>query len=151
LSIFDKFAHKVCQYANLEEGLYEAVTLSIIVNELPFGGEGFVDLDLDNLPRLGQDISLQQHMQQHFFSLLDDSRSLLTMVKPVYVTEQLLRRWNSWEEWQILEGYLKSQNAIPFLVFRNVESNAKIQGENVFLADVRVMLARGQPYHYRRA
>lgn len=86
-------------------------------------GEAHAALDkveLEKLPRLGDTISLNDHMQVNFFSLLlNPARDLWEFTKPLLIKRQHLERLEGWRDWRTLSVYLRQQDLEPAAVFRN--------------------------------
>lgn len=153
-SIFETYAAKICRHVDLPPATYDTQTLNSYIMALPLG-EAHAALDaieLENLPRLGDTVSLNDHMQANFFSLLlNPARDLWEFTKPVLIKRQHLERLEGWRDWRTLSVYLSQEGLEPAAVFRNTPISIKSgQFETVayYAADIRVVLGRNAPFHW---
>lgn len=112
-------------------------------------GEAHAALDgaeLESLPRLGDTISLNDHMQANFFSLLlNPARELWEFTRPVLIKRQHLERLEGWRDWRTLTVYLHQEGMEPAAVFRNTPIPIKsgmFEQVEYYAADIRVVLGR---------
>lgn len=151
-SIYETYAAKICRHEGLAPGTYDSQTLNNYIMGLPLGEAhaAFDQVELEGLPRLGDTVSLSDHMQANFFSLLlNPDRDLWESTKPLLIKRQHLERLEGWRDWRTLLVYLRQQDLEPAAVFRNtpipIQSGA---GEAVeyYAADIRVVLGRNAPF-----
>ena len=119
-------------------------------------GESHAALDgaeLEALPRLGETVSLNEHMQANFFNVLGDPRrELWEMTRPVLIKRQYLERLEGWRDWRTLTVYLGQNGLEPAAVFRNtpIPINAgPFESVDYYAGDVRVILAREGVFEWR--
>lgn len=145
---FDTYAEKICRFAELKPRVYEAHSLNTVVLALPFA-EAHAAYDgqpLDGLPRLGETVSLQQHMQEQFFDVIAaPSRGLYESTAPVLIKCSFLERLEGWAEWHALAAYLTRFDLQPLIVFKNAPLSA-VGRESYYVADIRVICVRPEPY-----
>lgn len=108
--------------------------------------------DISKLYRLGQDVSLNEHMQERFFDQvkLGDGH-LMNMVYPFFILTDTLKGLPYWPEWQMLEAYLKPQGLYPWLVFKNKHYKVLVEDDAAeihVIADIRVGFEDGFTYSY---
>lgn len=151
-SIFETYAAKICRHVALPPATYDMQELNSYVMTLPLG-EAHAALDrveLESLPRLGDSISLNDHMQANFFSLLlNPARELWQFTKPVLIKRQHLERLEGWRDWRTLSVYLRQQDLEPAAVFRNTPIPIKsgpFETTDYYAADIRVVLGRSTPF-----
>jgi hypothetical protein len=151
-SIFEAYAAKICRHVALPPATYDMQELNSYVMTLPLG-EAHAALDrveLENLPRLGDSISLNDHMQANFFSLLlNPARELWQFTKPVLIKRQHLERLEGWRDWRTLSVYLRQQDLEPAAVFRNTPipiKSGSFETTDYYAADIRVVLGRSTPF-----
>ncbi len=154
-SIFETYAAKICRHVALPPATYDIHELNSYIMALPLG-EAHAALDrveLENLPRLGDSISLNDHMQANFFSLLlNPARDLWEFTKPVLIKRQHLERLEGWRDWRTLSVYLRQQDLEPAAVFRNTPISIKsgaFESSQYYAADIRVVLGRSTPFVWR--
>lgn len=144
-SIFDAYAAKICRHAELPPGEYDAHTLNSIIMTLPLG-EAHAALDgveLEKLPRLGETVSLNDHMQRNFFDVIGMAgRELYEFTVPVLVARRYLERLEGWRDWRTLAIYLGHSCLEPSLVFRNTPFHTWISNAErdvYYSGDLRVL------------
>lgn len=147
-ALFDAYAAKICRHAELPPGEYDAHTLNSIIMTLPLG-EAHAALEgvaLESLPRLGETVSLNQHMQRNFFDVLGMAgRELYEFTVPVLVARRYLERLEGWRDWRTLSVYLGQNGLEPVMVFRNTSMPLKVapfEQVDHYAADVRVLCLR---------
>lgn len=118
-------------------------------------GEAHAALDgveLERLPRLGDTISLNDHMQANFFNLLlNPARDLWEFTKPVLIKRQYLERLEGWRDWRTLTVFLHEKGMEPAAVFRNTPIPVKsgpFESVDYYAADIRVILGMKDPYRW---
>ena len=112
------------------------------------------DVELEKLPKLGESVSLNDHMQRNFFNVVGTpNRELYEFTVPVLVRQNYLERLDGWRDWRTLSVYMMQQFLQPVLVFRNTPMPTKritdlglVETVNYFVADVRVMCGRDEPF-----
>lgn len=151
-SIYETYAAKICRHVELPPGTYDSQKLNSYIMALPLG-EAHAALDkveLEHLPRLGDTLSLNDHMQAHFFSLLlNPARDLWEFTKPLLIKRQHLERLEGWRDWRTLSVYLRQQGLEPAAVFRNTPIPVKagpFETVDYYAADIRVVLGRSAPF-----
>ena len=151
-SIYETYAAKICRHVELPPGTYDSQNLNSYIMALPLG-EAHAALDkveLEHLPRLGDTLSLNDHMQAHFFSLLlNPARDLWEFTKPLLIKRQHLERLEGWRDWRTLSVYLRQQDLEPAAVFRNTPIPVKagpFETVDYYAADIRVVLGRSVPF-----
>ncbi len=157
MNLYEAYARKICREGNLKPGAYAVDDLNVHILGLPFGemASKLAEIPPEKLPILGQDISLNKHMQDSFFSLVnDEGRNLTSMIEPVLVDKQHLKSWSTWSDWKTLETYLTSLMLTPFLTFRNkvvttrrTAPNGDVWVFHCFVADIRISL-NGDAFTY---
>jgi len=154
-SIFETYAAKICRSAGLPPGSYETQKLNGCIMAQPLG-EAHAALDgveLENLPKLGESVSLNDHMQANFFSLLlNPARELWEFTRPVLVKRRHLERLDGWRDWRTLAVYLHQEDLEPSVVFRNSPIPIKagpFEEVDYYAADIRVLLGRSKPFEWR--
>jgi hypothetical protein len=151
-SIYETYAAKICRHVGLPQGSYDAQELNSYIMALPLGEAhaALGNVELENLPRLGDTVSLNDHMQAHFFSLLlNPARDLIEFTKPVLIKRQHLERLEGWRDWRTLTVYLHQEGMEPAAVFRNTPIPIKagpFETVDYYAADIRVVLGRSVPF-----
>ncbi|MFD1696788.1 hypothetical protein [Roseibium aestuarii] len=147
-SIFETYAAKICRCAELPPNTYDIIQLNRIVMTLPLA-EAHAALDgveHDRLPRLGDTVSLKEHMQANFFDILNQpARELWEFTKPILMKRQHLERLEGWRDWRTLSVYLSRDGLEPSAVFRNTPIPIKtdpFESVDYYVADIRVFLVR---------
>ena len=154
--IYETYAAKICRHVELPPGTYDAQKLNSYIMALPLGEAhaALGQVELEKLPRLGDTISLTDHMQAHFFSLLlNPSRDITEFTKPVLIKRQHLERLEGWREWRTLTVYLHQEGMEPAAVFRNTPIPIKtgpFETVDYYVADMRVVLGRSAPFVWQR-
>ena len=114
-SIYETYAAKICRHVELPPGTYDSQKLNSYIMALPLG-EAHAALDkveLEHLPRLGDTLSLNDHMQVHFFSLLlNPARDLWEFTKPVLIKHQHLERLEAYVSKLLETGRFPSRSAV---------------------------------------
>lgn len=153
-SIFETYAARICRYAELPPATYPTKDLNSYIMALPLG-EAHAALDqveLENLPRLGETVSLNDHMQAHFFSLLmNPARGLWEFTKPVLIKRPYLERLEGWRDWRTLSVYLLQEHLEPAAVFRNTPVTIKagpFETVEYYAADIRVSLGWNMEFEW---
>ena len=107
------------------------------------------EVELDQLPRLGDQIRLNDHMQKSFFDVLGmPGRDLPDCTAPVLIKGTHLERLEGWREWRVLKAYLERAALLPAFLFRNTPIPIKIgpfEHEDYYVGDVRVLMVRDEP------
>ena len=154
-SIYETYAAKICRHVELPSGTYDSHELNSYIMGLPLG-EAHAALDkveLESLPRLGDTLSLNDHMQANFFSLLlNPERGIWEFTKPVLIKRQHLERMEGWRDWRTLSVYLRQQDLEPAAVFRNTPIPIKagpFETVDYYAADIRVLLGRSEAFSWR--
>lgn len=154
-SIYETYAAKICRHVELPPASYSAEELNRYIMALPLG-EAHAALDgaeLESLPRLGDTISLNDHMQANFFSLLlNPARELWEFTRPVLIKRQHLERLEGWRDWRTLTVYLHQEGMEPAAVFRNTPIPIKsgmFEQVEYYAADIRVVLGRSAPFEWQ--
>lgn len=138
-------------------GSYDAQELNSYIMALPLGEAHAVlgNVELENLPRLGDTVSLNDHMQAQFFSLLlNPARDIIEFTKPVLIKRQHLERLEGWRDWRTLTVYLHKEGMEPAAVFRNTPIPIKagpFETVDYYAADIRVVLGRSVPFVWNGA
>lgn len=147
-SILETYAAKICRDAELPPKTYDVTALTSIIMDLPLA-ESHAALDgveLEKLPRLGDSVSLKEHMQAHFFNVVTDpERQIWELTKPVLIKRQYLERLEGWRDWRTLSVYLGKDGLEPAAVFRNTPIPIKegpFESTDYYVADIRVALVR---------
>lgn len=153
-SIFETYAAKICRQAQLPPATYEVDELNRYIMTLPLG-EAHAALDgveLEALPRLGDTVTLTAHVQAGFFDIVRDAtRELWEFTRPVLMKRQHLERLEGWREWRTLTVYLQEKGLEPCVVFRNTPLSlrtAPLETTDYYVADIRILLMRKQPYQW---
>jgi hypothetical protein len=155
-SIFDTYATKICRQADLPPKTYDIHELNSVIMSLPLGeSHAALDgVDLEALPRLGETVTLNEHMQTTFFNVLSDSRrELWEMTRPVLIKRQYLERLEGWRDWRTLTVYLGQNGLEPAAVFRNTPLPIKsgpFESVDYYAGDVRVVLVRSDPFVWQQ-
>jgi hypothetical protein len=154
-SIFETYAAKICRQAELPPKTYDTYSLNNVIMTLPLG-ESHAALDgadLDKLPRLGETVGLNEHMQANFFNVLaDHRRELWELTRPVLIKRQYLERLEGWRDWRTLTVYLAQEGLEPAAVFRNMPITIKtgmFETADYYASDVRVVLAKEGVFEWR--
>ncbi|OBQ66502.1 hypothetical protein EFV37_35865 (plasmid) [Mesorhizobium loti] len=152
--IYDQYAAKICRHASLAAGLYEGQDLNDVVMALPLG-EGHAVLagtEFEELPRLGETVSVNSHMQANFFDVIGmDAKELHEFTAPILVRRGYIERLEGWREWRTLSVWLLQEYLEPVVVFRNTPvpvKTAAFEQTDYYVADVRVIFNRAQPFHW---
>lgn len=147
-SIFETYATKICRHAKLPPKVYETHALNHVIMTLPLAEShaALSGIELENLPRLGETVSLKDHMQAHFFNVISDPRrELYEFTKPVLIKRQYLERLEGWRDWRTLSVYLNQEGLEPAAVFRNtpiVIKSGVFEKIDYYVADIRVVFVR---------
>ncbi len=155
-SMFDAYAAKICRHAELPPRVYESSELNNVIMSLPLAESHAVldGVELENLPRLGETISLNEHMQRHFFDVIGTpSRELYEFTVPFLIRRSHLERLDGWRDWRTLTVYLGQQGLEPVVVFRNTPLPIKpVPFETVeyYVGDVRMILGGNDEYLWQR-
>lgn len=158
-SMFDAYAEKICRHAELPADRYESNDLNNVILSLPLG-ESHAALDgaeLDQLPHLGENISLNDHMQRNFFDVIGSaSRELYEFTVPFLIRRTYLERLDGWRDWRTLSVYMQQHFLQPVIVFRNTPLNKRraglagvIESMDYYVGEVRVMCAHTEPFEWR--
>lgn len=153
-TLYDQYAAKICRHAELEPRDYGDNNLNDIIMALPLAEAhaALAGTDLDKLPRLGETISVNNHMKLNFFDVIGlPSRELHEFTAPVLVRRDYIERLEGWREWRTLAVYLKQANLEPVMVFRNTPvpvKTAPYETTVYYVADVRVILDRDEPFRW---
>ena len=111
-SMYDAYAEKICRHAELPANRYESNHLNDVILSLPLG-ESHAVLDgqeLERLPRLGESVSLNDHMRRNFFNVVGTAdRELYEFTVPVLVRQNYLERLDGWRDWRTLSVYMMQQ------------------------------------------
>lgn len=151
-STFDSYATKVCRYSERKPGAYNSSSLNSIILTLPFAEAHvvFEELETEALPRLGETLSLKDHLQVSFFDVIRLSDVDLHMFTvPVLIRQAFLERLEGWREWRTLTAYLSEQSLYPAVVFKNTPipiRESPFEKGTYYLADVRVLFGRNEPF-----
>ncbi len=154
-SKFETYATKICRHAKLPPRRYESEELNAIVMVLPLAEShaALDDIELEGLPRLGETVTLNQHVQANFFNVLGDpSRDLWEFTKPVLIKRPYLERLEGWRDWRSLAVYLAQEDLQPVAVFRNTPISIKtgtFEATDYYVADIRVALEREEAFAWR--
>ncbi len=154
-SMFDTYAAKLCRQLKLAPATYDIPDLNGAIMALPLAEAhaALKGVALENLPRLGETVSLNEHMQAHFFgTLLDEARVLPELTQPVLIKRPHLERLEGWRDWRTLTVYLANERLEPVVVFRNTPVPLKagaFETMDYYVADIRVVLAREAPFEWR--
>jgi hypothetical protein len=108
--MFEAYAAKICRHAELPPRVYESSELNNVIMSLPLGESHAVldGVELEKLPRLGETISLNEHMQRHFFDVIGTpSRELYEFTVPFLIRRSHLERLDGWRDWRTLTVYLE--------------------------------------------
>lgn len=155
-SMYETYAAKICRHVELPPGTYGSQELNSYIMALPLGEAHAVldGVELEALPRLGDTVSLSDHMQVNFFSLLmNPARDLWEFTRPVLMKRQHLERLEGWRDWRTLTVYLHREAMEPAAVFRNTPIPIKtgpLETTDYYVADIRVVLVRKEPFMWRR-
>lgn len=150
--MYETYAAKICRHVALPSGTYDSQELNSYIMALPLGEAHAVldGVELEALPRLGDTVSVSDHMQAHFFSLLmNPARDLWEFTKPVLMKRQHLERLEGWRDWRMLSIYLHQQDLEPAVVFRNTPipiQTGPFETADYYAADIRVVLGRSAPF-----
>lgn len=154
-SIFETYAAKICRHAELPPKAYDVHELNSIVMDLPLA-EAHAALDgveLDALPRLGDSISLKDHVQANFFNVLGDpARELWEFTKPILIKRLHLERLEGWRDWRTLAVYLGQQGLEPVAVFRNTPiaiETGMFETTDHYVADIRILLGWDKTFDWQ--
>lgn len=145
-SIYDTYARKLLDYFDVQPGDYDIGTLNELVLSVPFAEAHVVDNDLSekSLPRLGEGLSVQDHMRRCFFDMVNSEAPLFMMTSPFLIKREFLEALEHWREWRVLTLYLLQFNLDAAIAFRNRpialddRDGAKA---DYYLGDVRVFCA----------
>lgn len=113
--------------------------LNILVMSLPFA-EAHTALSgklVKYLPLLGEDISLEQHIKDAFFAIVNSDREAFKLTEPVLISGEHLVGLEYWQEWRTLFSFLSQFGLCPCVVFRNTPIVKPGVGP-CYVADVRV-------------
>ncbi len=154
-SIFETYATKICRHAELPPKVYETHSLNTVIMTLPLA-ESHAALDgveLAALPRLGESISLNAHVQANFFDVLaNPTRELWEFTKPILIRREHLERLEGWRDWRTLSVYLNQEGLEPAAVFRNRPIPIKsgpFETVDFYVADIRIALARETAFEWK--
>lgn len=153
--IYDTYARKVCAFFDFPQGVYDASKMSSAVMQLPFA-EAHQVLDgseIAKLPRLGQGVTLQSHVQRTFFDVISKTDlPLFLQTQPLMIERGELAELEHSREWKTLAVYLRQFDLEPCLVFRN-QPQVLPSGEGwraeFYMADVRILLMRETPTQWQ--
>lgn len=128
---------------------YDTYLLNEIVLALPLA-EAHAALDeveLESLPCLGEGLTLNAHMQANFFNVIGAaSRELWETTKPFLIARKYLERLEGWRDWRTLAVYLEQEHLEPVMVFRNTPMSITGKPGDYYVADIRVLCGREQPF-----
>lgn len=155
-SMFDAYAEKICRHAELPADTYESNRLNNVIFSLPLGESHAVldGMELEKLPRLGEAISLNDHMQRNFFDILRaPHRELYEFTVPFLLRRSYLERLDGWRDWRTLSVYMQKEHLQPIITFRNTPMPTRsvgpggiVESMDYYVADIRVMCARLEPF-----
>jgi|GEM_PF-5727474 len=154
-SIFETYAARVCQHAELPPKVYTTLHLNSLIMGLPLAEShaALMGVELAELPRLGDQVSLNSHVQSYFFDVVaDTSRKLLDLTKPVLIKREYLERLEGWRDWRTLSVYLSQEGLEPSAVFRNRPIPIKtgpFETVDYYVADIRMVLARDTEFTWK--
>lgn len=154
-SIYDTYAAKICSQLELKPATYDMQELNSYIMDLPLAEAhaAYQGIDLENLPRLGDTLSLKVHMQSSFFDILmDPVRPLTDLTRPILIKREHLERLEGWRDWRTLSVYLHQQDLEPAAVFRNTPitiKTAPFETEVYYVADIRVVLGRKEAFVWK--
>lgn len=153
-SIYETYAAKICSQLELKPATYDMQELNSYIMDLPLAEAhaAYQGVELEKLPRLGDTLSLKDHMQANFFNILmNPARPLTDLTRPILIKREHLERLEGWRDWRTLSVYLHQQNMEPAAVFRNTPitiKTAPFESEVYYAADIRVMLGRKEPFQW---
>ncbi|WP_398469105.1 hypothetical protein [Tardiphaga sp.] len=152
MSFREAYARKFSLDFRLQPGTYQSDDFNGRLYQMPFG-EMYVDKEnfhVSKLYRLGQDVSLNEHIQEHFFDQVkSEDGHLMNMVYPFFIMLDTLKGLPYWPDWQMLEGYLRGQGLYPTLLFKNKHYKVLVEddaAEMHVIADIRVGFEDGFTY-----
>jgi hypothetical protein len=153
-NLYHRYAAKICRRLDLPAASYSGEELTSAVMKLPIGeaNAAFEGKQLGKLPRLGDTVSVREHMQSNFFDVIGMSEEPATrFTSPVLVKRSHLERLEGWHEWQTLAGVLRDHDLEPVMVFRNTPIPIKTspyEETEYYVADVRVTFRREDPFRW---
>jgi hypothetical protein len=153
-NLYNQYASKICRHAGLVARVYDEFDLNDVIMGLPLGEAhaALAGRELEQLPRLGESVSINSHMQAHFFDVVGlADKELHEFTSPVLVPRKHLERLEGWRDWRTLVVYLSQSGLEPVMVFRNTPIPIKtgtFEHTDYYVADVRVICNRDQPYHW---
>lgn len=160
-NMFDAYAEKICRYAKLTGPTVESNDLNQVIYSLPIAeSHAVIDgIELENLPRLGETVSLKDHMQQNFFDVIaSPQRDLWEFTAPFLVKRTYLERLDGWREWRTLSVYMGQEFLRPLIAFRNTPIPKRtfgvggiIENMDYYVGDIRVICGRSEPFEWRQA
>lgn len=144
--MFNLYAEKLIKYHEEKPGNYTSLQLSSMALGLPFA-ESHMALDgikETDLPKIGRDKSLQEHMQKCFFEVIKTDTPAYVMTTPVLLKIDHLEALEHWREWQVLSTFLKRHDLEPVAAFRNTPK--WFSNVAYYVSDIRVMFHEGYAF-----
>src|SRR4051812_48241755 len=114
--VYDALATKILNFGTFRPGTYEAFKLNSLIFSLPFAEAHIIAENrvVSDLPRLGETLSLPEHLQSTVLPMLgDDDLSLINMTSPVLIQKAFLARLDDWIEWQVVQKMLAKHEVAP--------------------------------------
>jgi hypothetical protein len=151
--MYATYARKLLEYFEVKAGTYADETLNELVLSVPFAEAHIVDKGLNEtkLPRLGETVSVQEHLRKCFFDMINTGTPLYVMTSPFLIKREFLEALEHWREWRVLVMYLNQHHLDPGIAFRNkpliLEADYTTKAE-YYVGDVRVFCAGDEPVHW---
>ncbi len=105
----------------------------------------------DEMPRLGENLTVQQHAKASFLDLIHSDAELHMFTMPFVIAKKYLQDLQGWREWRTWEQYLNGFHLQPVIVFKNTPheiADARGRVEIYYLADMRVLFKREEPFQW---
>jgi hypothetical protein len=158
-SMYDAYAEKICRHVGLPADQYESNQLNDVILTLPLGeGHAIIDgIELEKLPRLGESLTLKDHMQRNFFEVVGHAgRELYEFTTPFIIRRSHLERLDGWREWRTLAVYMSQHFLQPVLVFRNTPMPTRriseiglVEAVDYYVGEVRVIFSETDPFVWK--
>lgn len=112
--------------------------------------------ELEDLPKLGESVTLKEHMQRNFFDVVGSHRrELYEFTVPFLLKRSYLERLDGWRDWRTLSVYMQQQFLQPVIVFRNTPmymrsggSGGQAEKTDYYVSEVRVMCAHPESFEW---
>lgn len=147
--MYETYARKLLEYFDVKPGVYGTELLNELVLSVPFAEVHMVEkgLDAETLPKLGETVTVEEHMRRSFFDMVNGDGEVFQMTRPFLIKRDYLEALEHWREWRTLSMWMVNFHLSPAVAFRNRPVGLR---EEYYIGDVRVFCSSDEQIQWLR-